>query len=151
MEPLPSSAHPYQATPTSRQSSRFCQRPSVRAGRGSLLWASSSVGNDQPAAPGQSREWPSCLRLPFSPGSQLCSRFQPRRQAGGLPASSAPRLLPSDPRLRVWPPWLMKEGGWLKTQATSESADPSGIDLLATAGWQAHVLRSCRFAPALLV
>ena len=44
--------------------------PSVRAGRVSPLWASSSVGNDQPATPGQSREWPSCLRLPSSPGSQ---------------------------------------------------------------------------------
>ena len=67
--PLPGNPHLKAEQPFSASA------PSVRAGRGSLLWASSSVGNDQPAAPGQSREWPSCLRLPFSPGSQLCSPF----------------------------------------------------------------------------
>lgn len=84
------------------------------------------------------------------PVSDCLPHLEVREAGCGLPASSASRLLPSDPSLRVWPPWLMKEGGWLKTKETV-SADHSGVDLLATAEWHAQVLRNCRFALALLV
>lgn len=124
--------------------------PSVRPGKGPCSGHSHQSGMvNQP--PQDRAENGPLVSGRLSHGEVISALSFPAREAGcGLPASSASHLLPSDPSLRVWPPWLMKEGGWLKTQET-ESADHLGVDLLATVEWHAHVLRSCPFALALLV
>lgn len=77
--PCPSLPAHTRQPPHQGRAAVFCQCPKCETRQRPPLWAFSSVRNGQPAAPGQSREWPSCLRPPFSPGSHLCSEFPSQR------------------------------------------------------------------------